>query len=156
MQVNPPPQLKIPPQLAKIQGFSVLFGSLQRTLTQLWLRTGGASDNVQDGIDALVLAKENESKIEGIEDELDSFGVLTETTTSTDYTTVSNNIVVVTGPCTITLNLTPVVGERSLIQLQGNFLVIIVGNINNATKIIMNNAYDLADLRYTSSGWVII
>ena len=46
VNVNPPPQLKVPPALAKIPGFAAWFNSLQRMLTQLWLRTGGANDVV--------------------------------------------------------------------------------------------------------------
>ncbi len=163
IQVNPPPQIKIPPQLAKIPGFSALFNSLQRTITQLWLRTGGATDSIADGVLALELAvsneirvSANEADIEEIKEDLENIGVISETTTAVDYTTASNNLVRVTAPCTITLNLSPIIGERSLIQPQGNFLVTVIGNINNDTEVLMHNAYDLMDARYTASGWVIV
>tara|TARA_R110000796_G_scaffold214800_1_gene330731 strand:- start:7715 stop:8011 length:297 start_codon:yes stop_codon:yes gene_type:complete len=54
VNVNPPPQINIPPALAKIPGVSAWFNSLQRMLTQLWLRTGGTTDQVSSSKNTFV------------------------------------------------------------------------------------------------------
>lgn len=146
INVNPPPQMRMPSKFSTDKEVASWFTNNQRVLTQLFLRSGGSVDNgelMQSQIDQLFM-------LVGLGNDI------TETTTSTDYTTISNNLVRVEASCVITLNLSPVVGERSLIQPQGNFFVTVVGNINGESQFIMNNAYDLMDVRYTELGWVIV
>ena len=44
INVNPPPQIKLPPELAKDRATRTYFQHLDRMLLQLWKRTGGADD----------------------------------------------------------------------------------------------------------------
>jgi hypothetical protein len=146
INVNPPPQIKVPKQFAGDREVSAWIINNQRTLTQLWLRSGGATDSnesLQAQIDELFVL-------------IGGLGDLVETTTSTNYTTVSNNLVRVTGSCSITLNLSPEVGEVSLIQPQGNYLVTVIGHINGGSSVTMSNAFDLMEVKYTAGGWVIV
>jgi len=146
INVNPPPQIRIPKRFSGDREVSAWISNIQRTMTQLWLRSGGATDG------NTIL----QAQIDELFDLVGNIGDLVETTTDTDYTTVSNNLVRVTGACNITLNITPEIGEVSLIQPQGNYLVTVIGNINGDSSVTMNNAFDLMEVKYTAGGWVIV
>tara|TARA_R110000772_G_scaffold107621_3_gene210148 strand:+ start:489 stop:902 length:414 start_codon:yes stop_codon:yes gene_type:complete len=134
VQVNPPPQILLPPSLAKIEGFTSWFNAQQRMLTQLWLRTGGATDEVAGSV---------------------SNQIFNQVSVSGNYSTLANDYIRVSAAATITLNTSPVNNETVLIQPIANVKVIVSGNINGQTEYIMNHAYDLMSLRFLSSGWII-
>lgn len=48
ISVNPPPQIKLPDALAKDKATVTYFRHLDRMLLQLWKRTGGGSDYIDD------------------------------------------------------------------------------------------------------------
>lgn len=44
--VNPPPQPKYPPEVQNSRGLRIFFDQIMRIILQLWKRTGGAEDAV--------------------------------------------------------------------------------------------------------------
>lgn len=47
-KVNPPPALRLPPSLAQNQEARVYFEQINKILFQLWARTGGGNDDIND------------------------------------------------------------------------------------------------------------
>lgn len=47
-RVNPPPALRLPPSLAQNQEARVYFEQINKILFQLWARTGGGNDDIND------------------------------------------------------------------------------------------------------------
>ena len=48
ISVNPPPQLRIPPELAKSKQSKDYFRQIETILFQLWNRTGGTTDIIEE------------------------------------------------------------------------------------------------------------
>ena len=82
---------------------------------------------------------------------------LTTYSISADRTTKGNEFLRVTASCEVMLNATPEDGVVVKVQPNGYFIVTITGQINGDSSLIMNGAYDLAVLEYSSvlSEWVI-
>ena len=80
VKVNPPQQLILPPALSRIPGFAGWFNSLQRILTQLWLRSGGAKDAVSNATNSYLTGNLS-SQVQQIRKELDGLPEFTGDTT---------------------------------------------------------------------------
>ena len=79
------------------------------------------------------------------------------TTVSGPITTDGSMFIRVSAATTITLNPTPLDGERVQVQSDGFFTVTISGSINGGSSVMLTAAYDLLDLKYISelNEWVI-
>lgn len=171
-QVNSPFLLgKIRPvnELSKQQNNYLL--QLERILQQLYRRSGGTSDYVDDtdGLidsvfsDSLKVMSEVGELTKDIENRYDFSHVhhkknVSYKTTGSNYTAVTNQFVTVTASCTITLPSTPSHGSEIWVQPTVSELVTISGSVNGESSIIMHNAYDLMHLRYdvNTDEWSIV
>lgn len=113
INVNPPPQIKLPPELAKDAATRTYFQHLDRMLLQLWKRTGGSEDLIDESEQVLTSTgsrvSRNSAKIDALEDL--RFRVVEVTA---DYSAapfeivICNNIV----PITVTLEPNAVIDDK--------------------------------------------
>lgn len=113
---------------------------------QIWQKIGGGSDAVSDNDIGF-----------SYQEALSYNKIFNEISISANRTTCGDEMIRATAACTITLNPTPDDGEIVKVQPDGNFKVTISGSINGGSQLIMNGAYDLAELQYSVefSEWVI-
>lgn len=116
MTVVDPRLAQIPVELQDTFEKRVYFEELERFLHDIWVRTGGGNDAIQDeSIKELYpwVPKTEDDKIEtnlfAAPFNGDRLGVQTVVTTAVDYTTQGNEIIICTNstPITITMNATP-------------------------------------------------
>jgi hypothetical protein len=53
-KVNPPPQIRRPPKISQDRELRPYFERLEWLLFQLWTRTGGSSDSIEDNAEPVV------------------------------------------------------------------------------------------------------
>lgn len=101
--VNPPPQIRRPDKITQDNALRPYFERLEWTLFQLWTRTGGPDDSVDD-------TANNQVDVDGL---FGLFGRIAALEfrniipTSLDYTTIGSDIVICTDAVTVTLNAEP-------------------------------------------------
>lgn len=178
IKVNPPPQIRLPAAFAKDKGISTYFRHLDRMLLQLWTRTGGGNDLVDEiqigelyepgietvDIDSLQdvpdesLVHDLLERVEGLEARIDqpSTDNLVELidigTSVTVFTTTGSQVIICnnTGALTITLNTLPDDGERLTI-IRRDASVSLVGTLNGSTPTALPSKFDILDVYFTLS-----
>lgn len=169
-RVNPPPTLRRPPSLAKDQAADAYLRQLEWILFQLWERTGGGDDIIDDSanqnvdtdalyglfaqLDELEQELNPENNMQGISQPQEVV------VASANHTTVGNETVICTTGVTVTLNATPDDLERVNIKRTADQIVI-DGNgkqIDGHDTITVIRQYTTLDLIYTveTDSWSII
>jgi hypothetical protein len=166
--VNPPTALKIPAKLLADKELRVYFEQRDFIQYQLWLRTGGGNDAIEDtengelyepGIqtsnaDELIEELENEGVTPSIVQPVEVISVLADFTTTGEQILICANSIDVD----VTLNPYPDDGEQLHIKRAGDGLVTVLGDVdgNASTTIIFK--YDSPHLVYTidAGEWSII
>ncbi len=167
VQVNPPPQVRIPDSLARDPEAFGYFRQINQILFQLWTRTGGETDAVS----ATEVVDLYSSSQPVTEDALEvlypmvNAGLVPQTSViaaSAAFTTTGTQVVICTNTAamTIKLNATPDDGEEVEIKRQ-NAAVTIDGNgqtVDGATSVVILAQYDSPHLVYTvaANEWSII
>ncbi len=142
VQVNPPPQIKVPEKWARDREISQYLANVNRMLFQLWKRTGGGQDLVSDSgdtsLDLTFLAAQNNARIAALTIGQSSTQNNVKIVTSDD-TAASGDILVCinTAKITITLDASPVAGDLVRIKRKGA-PVVVSGNIDGKTQKIIN------------------
>lgn len=168
MTVVDPRLAQIPRELQDTFDKRVYFEELERFLHDLWIRTGGGNDDIADeSIKELYpwipsKPEEQVSEMNMFPRPADpaKFGVLEVVSTSADYTTTGNQIIICTNTSdiTITLNATPEDTEQVHIVRQNAGGVTISGTINGQSSLVIGQRYSSPHLIYTIDGgeWSII
>jgi len=143
VNVNPPPNLRIPRALLADREQRAYFEQLQTIMFQLWQRTGAGSDLV-DSTSEEVKEFNDLSSFDPAQ-ELDRDIAIT----GVDFTSVDNQIIICTAPLTVKLNPEPEDQERVTVQATNGFVTIDA----NGRKI---NGEDDALIRRNFTSWDII
>ena len=136
--VNPPPQLQIPRSLAQDKGSRDYLRQIETILFQLWNRTGGdidvIEDNQQDLISASSRVSRNAARINSLE--LKEFEILT---TTIDLTTDRNQIILCKNitPIIITLDPQAVAEDEVHVKRRGESITV-VGLIDGSNDQVIN------------------
>lgn len=137
-QVNPPPQLNIPPNLLKDRQTRDYLRQIETILFQLYNRTGGNTDIVEDSQQNITSTSSrvsrNAARINSLE--LKEFEILT---TTGDLTTDRNQIILCKNiaPITITLDPQAVSEDEVHIKRRGEE-VAVIGLIDGSNDQIIN------------------
>jgi hypothetical protein len=156
IEVNPPPQIKLPRQLAQDRESSTYFRLLDRMLLQLWRRTGGKTDAINDSEQAITASSNrvsrNAARINALE--IQSFTV--ENVTG-DLTTSGNQILICnnSSPITITLDTGAIEGDSVHVKRK-NAKVTVSGAIDGKTTKVINLKYYSMFLVFDGSEWAEI
>lgn len=141
--VNPPPQIVLPPELAKDAQTRAYFQQLDRFLLQLWFRTGGADDLLDDLVNesngADLNAAYNIGQLQALKDRIELLeGDLTpaidlspkfnSVRKTTDYTLTDWEDVSACGNITLTLPSNPSDGAEYIIGNEDGGIKTISGN----------------------------
>ena len=138
VQVNPPPQLKIPRKFLQDNEVFPYLRNVNTILFQLWNRTGGDNDSVDDGQQEQTASSSrvsrNAAQIGALE--LKEFEVVT---TLVDVTTSLNQIIICrnTAPITVTMNTQAIQGDEVHIKRRGGKITV-VGSIDGFTDKTIN------------------
>lgn len=137
-----------------------LWKQLFLILDQIYLRTGGTTDDTTSLSD----------KIESVENQtyrLQNIQALFQTifddqqiryySVSSAHTTSGNEFVRVTATATVTLNSNPKGGEEVWVQPSSDIIVTVSGDVNDQTEYKIHRAYDVAHFKYIDDAgeWVI-
>ena len=169
-RVNPPPHIRLGPEIQKNKELTRVFGEIGFNLFQLWKRTGGGEDLISDSstiIDNIYSrqsfdsTEQNEASVS--EYFFERFPLDTEIiNASSDFTTTGSQIVICTNSTasTISLNSLPEDGEKVKVKRQ-NTMITIDGNgntIDGRATLPINFRYDSPQLVYTlaANEWSIV
>lgn len=156
-QVNPPYFLRgIVPRNELSKAQLNLIDNMLRVIEQLYVRTGGDSDNVEDtdiGFSGVFSSEESgitQAPQEIINNEY-YYSI-----SSSSHTTAGDQFIQTSGECTITLS-PSASGDTVLVQPTDYSTVTISGQINGGSEIVMRGAYDLAVIKHKPDlgEWVI-
>lgn len=158
----------IPEQFSRDRELRSYFEYLHRVIHDLRNRTGGSDDQVTN-LGVRELYPYSPQKEEGALDgaalfgrplNADLLGALNVVSTSADYTTTGNEIIICTNTndITITLNVSPEDTEQVHIVRQNVGGVTISGTINGQSSLVIGQRYSSPHLVYTNDGgeWSII
>lgn len=138
VQVNPPPHLKIPRKFLQDDEVLPYLRNIEVILFQLWNRTGGDNDSVDDGQQEQTASSSrvsrNAAQIGALE--LKEFEVIN---TTVDLTTSLNQIIICrnTLPIEITLNTQAIEGDEIHIKRR-NASIDVIGSIDGFTNKTIN------------------
>ena len=141
---------------------------LQRFLHDLWVRSGGGNDELEnEGVRELFSWQNRQ--VDDDNTTLSSlFGAVNQSisssreviTTSDDFTTTTDQVIVCTNtsPITVTLNANPGGGETVTVKRQNTGAVTVSGIIDGKTAITLLSRYDAPDLVYIveTNEWAIV
>lgn len=153
-RVNPPKQLVLPDSLQRNPDLKRAFDDRDYILFQLWERTGGGLDLVNNAIsglnefDDLFLLEQQRQIRENV------------ITTNTDYTTAGNDVIICTASVTVTLNDEPDNKETVAVRMLGG-VIVINGNgrtINGSATAKIRTKYTSWQIMYIieTDEWIII
>lgn len=158
----------IPEQFLRDRELRSYFEYLHRVIHDLRVRTGGGDDQVSNlGIRELYpyAPREDEDSAQNVSlfgrpINPDIFGKFEVVSTSSDYTTKGNEIIICTNTSaiTITLNATPEDIEQVHVVRQNTGAVTVSGTINGQSSLAIGQRYSSPHLVYTIDGgeWSII
>jgi len=152
-QVNPPPQLKIPREFITDAEKFPYFRGIETILFQLWNRTGGDDDLIEEGgqVQTAVSGRvsRNAAKINALE--LKEFQVIN---TVVDLTTELNQIIICrnTTPITVTLNTQAIEGDEVHIKRR-DAKITVVGSIDGFDHRVINVKNYSMHLVFDGTDW---
>ena len=151
--VNPPPQIQMPPQIANDPTLRKYFQERDRFNLQIWFRTGGPEDKIEDAEQGLTSTgsrvSRNAAKINALEKT--TFDIVI---TNSNYTTGPQEIVVCnnTSPIDVTLDPNPVEGDQVHIK-RSDAAVNVIGAIDGITNRKINIKYFSLFLVFNGTDW---
>lgn len=153
VKVNPPPQVRIPDQFIKDPEIRQFFEQQRQILFQLWKRTGGSEDSVDESEQELTSVGSRVARNAVKINALEKAGFDVEIITS-DYTTTRNQIIICnnTGNITVTLDVNAVEEDQVHIKRSGG-QVTVVGGIDGKSLIVINVKYYSAHLVFNGTDW---
>jgi hypothetical protein len=154
--VNPPPQFRRPKKINADKELRPYFEKLEWLLFQLWTRTGGADDSVDETVNSQV----DTDGLFGLFSRISDLEFRNVIPTAIDYTTIGSDIVICTDAVTITLNDEPDDQELATVKRAAG-QIIINGNgklIDGNTTLRINVKYTSLDIIYTveTDSWHVI
>lgn len=137
-RINPPPQLQVPPALLKDKPTRDYLRQVETILFQLWQRTGGDTDIIDDGQNNITSTSSrvsrNAARINSLE--LKEFEILT---TLIDLTTDRNQIILCKNVAPITIILDPQAVEEDEVHVKRRGEeVTVIGLIDGSNDQIIN------------------
>jgi hypothetical protein len=152
-QVNPPPQIKLPSAFLKDREISGYFRQLDRMLLQLWTRTGGTTDIINETEQVLTgqiaRSARNTAKINAIEDTTERVVIVTANYTASPFETIICNN---SSAINVTLDTNPIEGDIVHIK-RNNAEVTIIGTIDGLSDMVLNVPKYTAKLAFNGTDW---
>ena len=153
VNVNPPPQLRIPEKFLSDPEVRSFFEQQQKIIFQLWNRTGGSSDFISGTEDELTSANtrvaRNAARIHALEKVDFDIEIIT-----ADFTTSRNQIIICQNTTSIDVTLDPNAIEEDNIHIKRtNAVVNVIGSIDGKTQKKINVKYYSMHLVFDGSGW---
>lgn len=138
VSVNPPPQLKIPDEFLKDDEIRSFFERQRTIIWQLWLRTGGSTDAIDDSEQSLISSgsriARNSAKINSLEKAgFDVERVIADFTTSRNQILICKNTV----PISVTLDTNAIEEDQVHIKRRGKSITV-VGTVDGITNPVIN------------------
>ena len=138
--VNPPPQIRLPKAFQQDNEIQTYFRHIDRVMLQLWKRTGGADDLIDEAAQNITSSSSrvsrNAAKIDALE-----FIRFTVVSVTQDYTAKPFEIVICynTIPITITLEPNAVSDDQIHVKRKSSASQVTVsGSVDGATSRVMN------------------
>ena len=156
VNVNPPPNLRVPKMFLDDKEARNFFNQQITILFQLWQRTGGTTDTVEDSQQNITSSSSrvsrNAARINSLE--LKEFEIVT---TLIDLTTERNQIILCknVAPITVTLDPQAVEDDEVHIKRRGEEITIL-GLIDGETDLIINVPKYSAHLVFDGTDWSAI
>ena len=137
-RVNPPPHLRLPEEFAKDKAKREFFRQIDQILFQLWNRTGGPTDAVDEAGQTLTSTgsrvSRNAAKINSLE--LKDFEIVQ---TSIDFTTIRNQIIICKNSSRIEVTLDPQAIEEDEVHIKRRDAEIkVIGTVDGFTNRTIN------------------
>lgn len=156
VNVNPPPQVKIPAKFFQDKELRNFFEQTNTIITQLWRRTGGNVDTIENSQQSITSSSSrvsrNAARINSLE--LKDF-VLVET--STDLTTSLNQIVACYNTEIIDVTLDPQAQTEDEVHIKRRGAGInVIGTIDGFTNKFINVPNYSMHLFFTGTEWIEI
>jgi hypothetical protein len=155
-KVNPPPQIRRPQKITGDRELRPYFERLEWLLFQLWTRTGGGDDSVDDTVNNQV----DTDGLFGLFGRIAALELRNLITTAVDYTTIGSDIVICTDAVTVTLNDEPDDQEISSIKRTAGQVILDGGGrlIDGNSTLRINVKYTSLDVIYTveTDSWHVI
>jgi len=156
VKVNPPPQLKVPQVILADREWREYERQRDTILFQLWQRTGGNEDTVEDSQQNITASSSrvsrNAARINSLE--LKAFDLIE---VSADFTTSRNQILdcVNVSPIEVTLDPQAVDGDEVHVKRRGDE-VLILGSIDGSPDLIINVPLYSVHLIFNGTTWISI
>lgn len=156
IKVNPPPQLKMPKAILKDREWLEYERQRDTILFQLWQRTGGVTDSVEDSQQNITASSSrvsrNAARINSLE--LKEFDLIE---VSGDITTNINQILDCVNVTAITVTLDPqaVAGDEVHVKRRGEEITI-SGSVDGSTDLTINVPLYSVHLIFNGITWISI
>ena len=153
IQVNPPPSMKSPRSWQGDPEIVAYYKNVDRMMLQLWLRTGGSDDLVDDAAQSITSSSSrisrNAAKINALEKVAFDVEIITE-----DFTTNRNQIIICKNTRLIPVTLDPqAVVEDTVHIKRTDKAVNVVGTIDGFTNKMINVQYFSLHLVFNGLDW---
>ena len=153
INVNPPPSMKIPRQWQSRPEIVGYYKSFDRMMLQLWERTGGPEDLVDNTIQAITSSSSrisrNAAKINALEKVAFDVEMITE-----DFTTNRNQIIICQNTSLIEVTLDPQAVVEDTVHIQRTDKAVnVVGTIDGFTNKMINVQYFSLHLVFNGTDW---
>ena len=154
--VNPPPNLRIPANILKDKMWTEYERQRDVILFQLWARTGGSTDSIEDSQQNITSSSSrvsrNAARINSLElKEFDLVDVAENFTTNINQILDCTN----TAPINVTLDPQAVKGDEVHVKRRGEE-VTIIGNIDGSDDLIINVPLYSVHLIFNGITWISI
>tara|TARA_R110000796_G_scaffold121019_4_gene235156 strand:- start:180 stop:656 length:477 start_codon:yes stop_codon:yes gene_type:complete len=153
VNVNPPPQLQIPPTLLKDRFTADYLRQINTILFQLWQRTGGTTDAIEGSQKNITSSSSrvsrNAARINSLE--IKEFEIVN---TNTDITTQEFQIVICKNTSSINITLDPQAIENDEVHIKRRDAeIIVIGSIDGFTNKTINVLNYSMHLVYDGVDW---
>lgn len=151
--VNPPPQLRIPDEFIAKKNQREFFSQINTILFQLWNRTGGSTDIIEDSQQNITSSSSrvsrNAARINSIE--LKEFEIVQATT---DLTTEEFQIIICKNVASINITLDPQAVENDEVHIKRRSGPInVIGSIDGFTNKLINVLNYSMHLVFDGTDW---
>ena len=152
-KVNPPPQLRMPEDFYNDPVKRSFFERQNTILFQLWNRTGGSEDFIDDSEQALTSTgsrvARNAAKINALEKAGFDIEIIT-----ADFTTNKNQVIICNNTSLITVTLDPNAIEEDQVHIKrSNDVVDVVGDIDGFNSKRINVKYFSMHIIFNGTEW---
>jgi hypothetical protein len=153
VSVNPPPQLRIPKEFLANTEQRDFFRQTNTILFQLWQRTGGTTDEIEDSKQNITSSSSrvsrNAARINSLE--LKEFEIIT---TTTDVITEEFQIIICKNTTSINVTLNPQAIENDEVHIKRRDGVInVIGSIDGFTNKVINVLNYSMHLVFDGTDW---